>query len=128
MYLLLHSTSTYSICFFALYIHPLPPSGGYYRIPRAASIEIGNIEKLRKDDDFRKIISHLVPGLLEKAALAETAFCRPSEIPGEQKCIPSSSTNFNFLRSFTAAVAAFVQDAPIMIKQCEELKRMRPYK
>ena len=104
------------------------PSGGYYRIPRAASIEIGNIEKLRKDDDFRKIITHLVPGLLEKAVLAETAFCRPSEIPEEHRGIPSSTTNFNFLRSFTAAVAAFVQDAPIMVKQCEELKHIRPYK
>ena len=104
------------------------PTGEYYRIPRAASIEIGNIEKLRNDEDFCKIITHLVPGLLEKAALAETAFSRPNEIPDEQKFIPSSSTNFNFLRSFTAAVAAFVQDAPIMIKQCEELKDMRPYK
>ena len=104
------------------------PTGEYYRIPGAASIEIGNIEKLRNDEDFCKIITHLVPGLLEKAALAETAFSRPNEIPDEQKFIPSSSTNFNFLRSFTAAVAAFVQDAPIMIKQCEELKDMRPYK
>ena len=60
------------------------PSGGYYRIPRAASIEIGNIEKLRKDDDFRKIISHLVPGLLEKAALAETAFCRQAKFQGNK--------------------------------------------
>jgi len=95
------------------------PTGEYYRIPRAASIKIGNIEKLRNDEDFSKKITHVVPELLEKAALAETAFCRSNEIPDEKKFISSSSTNFNYLCSFTAAVAASVQDTPIMIKQCE---------
>ena len=77
------------------------PTGEYYRIPRAASIEIGNIEKLRNDEDFSQIITHLVPELLEKAALAETAFCRPNEIPDEKSLFrhpPQISIFFAVLR------------------------------
>jgi len=52
---------------------------GVYRLDRSSVLDIEDLKKIREDEPFVKLLNYLVPGLLEKAELAEKAVERPDE-------------------------------------------------
>ena len=99
--------------------------GRNYSCPRGDVLDIGDLDKIGKDVDFATILEFFMPGLLEKAKLAEAAHERPSEV--DDSSVPQSTQNYMFLRLSVAVTIAFIQDAPLLLKLLPNLNDIHPF-
>ena len=97
--------------------------GNSYHCARETTLDIGDLDGIKEDQDFYPVIEHLMPGWFERARRAKLALLHNPVEPTD----PISLSNAAFTRLLVASTVAWVQDAALLTAELPELFSKQPY-
>lgn len=92
-------------------------------MPRGRCLDVGNLDAIEKDNDFRNIVEFLVPNLIANTRRANNLLTGNTN----DTVSPRSKLNHGFTSAFLGSVIIWIQDSVVMIEEEPDLYKVHPW-